>query len=37
MAQKYALYGFKLPSFVILDKDGKIASKNFMNMMDPDF
>lgn len=37
MAQKYALYGFKLPSFVILDKDAKIASKNFMNIMDPDF
>lgn len=37
MAQKYALYGFKLPSFVILDKDGKIASKNFMNIMEPDF
>ncbi|MET7035275.1 TlpA family protein disulfide reductase [Elizabethkingia miricola] len=37
MAQKYALYGFKLPSFVILDKDGKIASKSFMSMMEPDF
>ena len=24
-------------AFVILDKDGKIASKSFMSMMEPDF
>ncbi|MDE5439300.1 redoxin domain-containing protein [Elizabethkingia meningoseptica] len=36
-AQKFALYGFKLPSFLILDKDGKVASRTFMNIMDPEF
>ena len=36
-AKKYAIYGFKLPSYVIIDKDGKIASKTFLNVMEPDF
>lgn len=33
MAREYAVYGFKLnPSFVILDKDGKIASRIFLHI-----
>lgn len=26
------MYGFKLPCFVIVDKDGKIASRSFVNL-----
>ncbi|QCX53373.1 TlpA disulfide reductase family protein [Elizabethkingia sp. JS20170427COW] len=35
-AKQFAIYAFKLPSFVIIGKDGKIASKTFMNVMDPE-
>jgi len=31
ISKEYNLYGFKLPSFLILDKNGKIASKTFIN------
>jgi len=31
LAKKYSLYGFKLPCFVLIDENGKIASKTFMN------
>lgn len=34
IAKQYYIYGFKLPSFVVLDKEGKIASKSFINMID---
>lgn len=36
IAKQFAVYGFKLPSFVILDKDGKVMSKNFLNIGDPE-
>ena len=36
IAQDLGLYGFKLPSFVVLDKDGKIASRFFYNLGDPE-
>lgn len=36
IAKQFAIYGFKMPSFVILDKDGKIMSKNFLNIADPE-
>lgn len=37
-AEQYGVYGFKLaPSFMVLDKDGKIASKFFYNMGEPEF
>ncbi len=32
IAKKYGIYGFRLPSFVIVDKDGKIASKPYVNL-----
>jgi hypothetical protein len=32
IAKKYGVYGFKLPCFVIVDKDGKIASRSFVNL-----
>ena len=35
MAKQYHIYGFKLPSFVVLDKDGKIASQAFLNIAEP--
>lgn len=31
-AKKFNLYGFKIPSVIVLDKDGKIASKSFFNL-----
>ncbi len=34
VAQKFAIYGFKLPSFVVIDKDGKVASRAFFNIAD---
>lgn len=34
IAKKYGIYGFKLPNFVIVDKNGKIASKSFVNLGD---
>lgn len=36
VAKKYGVYGFKLPCFIIVDKDGKIASKPFFNLGDPE-
>jgi thiol-disulfide isomerase/thioredoxin len=32
IAKKYGVYGFKLPCFVIIDKDGKIASRSYVNL-----
>ena len=32
IAKDLGIYGFKLPSFVILDKNGKVASKFFNNL-----
>lgn len=36
IAKKYGVYGFKLPCFVIVDKDGKIAARSFVNLGDPE-
>ena len=36
IAQDLGIYGFKLPSFVIIDKEGKVASKFFYNLGDPE-
>jgi len=36
IAKKYGVYGFKLPCFIVIDKEGKIASKPFFNLGDPD-
>ncbi len=37
-AKKYGVYGFKLtPGYLVLDKDGKIAGRNFYNLGDPEF
>lgn len=36
IAKQFAVYGFKMPSFVILDKDGKVLSKTFLNIGDPE-
>ncbi|GAB0156776.1 hypothetical protein CHRYSEOSP005_20430 [Chryseobacterium sp. Alg-005] len=36
IAKKYGVYGFKLPCFIVVDKDGKIASKPFFNLGDPE-
>ncbi|ASW75782.1 TlpA family protein disulfide reductase [Chryseobacterium piperi] len=36
VAKKYGVYGFKLPCFVIIDKDGKIASRSFVNLGEPE-
>lgn len=35
VAKKFAVYGFKMPSFIIIDKDGKISSKTYLNIADP--
>ena len=37
IAKDLGLYGFKLPSLVIVDKNGKIASKFFFDLGDPEF
>ena len=37
MAKEFGVYGFKLPSFVIIGADNKIASRSFYNLSDPDF
>lgn len=34
VAKKFGIYGFKLPGFIILDKNGKIAGKYFVNLGD---
>lgn len=36
IAKKYGVYGFKLPCFIVVDKDGKIASKVFVNLGEQD-
>ena len=36
VAKDFGIYGFKMPSFVILNKDGKIASRFFYNLGDPE-
>lgn len=36
IAKKYGIYGFKLPCFVIVDKEGKIASRSFVNLGEPE-
>ncbi|WP_374361291.1 thioredoxin-like domain-containing protein [Cloacibacterium sp.] len=35
IAKQFAIYGFKMPSFVILDKDAKVAGKTYLNIGDP--
>ena len=35
--KQFAVYGFKMPNFVILDKDGKVSSRTFFNIGDPQF
>lgn len=32
IAKKYGIYGFKVPSFIVVDKDGKIASKFYYSL-----
>ncbi|WP_292009226.1 TlpA disulfide reductase family protein [Chryseobacterium sp.] len=34
IAKKYGIYGFKLPCFIVMDKEGKIASRPFFNLGD---
>ena len=36
IAKDLGLYGFKIPSLFIVDKDGKVASKVFYNLGDPE-
>ncbi len=36
IAKKYGVYGFKLPNFIVVDKNGKIASRSFVNLGDAD-
>lgn len=36
LAKDYGIYGFKMPSFVVLDKNGKVASRFFYNLGDPE-
>lgn len=36
IAKKYGVYGFKLPSFIVVDKNGKVASRSFVNLGDQD-
>ena len=36
-AKKFGLYGFKIPSFVLLDKDGKLYGRPYFNLGDPEF
>ena len=31
-AEKWGMYSFKMPSYIILDKDGKVASQFFFNL-----
>ena len=37
IAKKYGIYGFKLPSVILLDKDGKVASRFFYNLGEMEF
>lgn len=36
-ARKFGLYGFKLPSYIILDKDGKTVGRPYYNLGDEEF
>ena len=36
-AKDYFIYGFKIPGFFIIDKNGKIASETFYNLGEPKF
>lgn len=36
IAKQFAIYGFKMPSMVILDRNGKVMSKTFLNIGDPE-
>ncbi len=36
IAKDLGIYGFKLPSFVLIDKNGKVASRVFYNLGDPE-
>lgn len=36
-AKKYFVYGFKIPGFFLIDKNGKIASQTFYNLGDTNF
>ena len=36
IAKDLGIYGFKLPSFILIDKEGKVASKFFFNLGDPE-
>lgn len=36
-AKKFYIYGFKIPGFYLIDKDGKIASQTFYNLGDAKF
>lgn len=34
--KKFGIYSFKTPSFILLDKDGKISGRPFFNLGDPE-
>lgn len=36
-AKNFGMYGFKIPSYILIDKDGKMASRPFFNLQDPEF
>ncbi|SEF99883.1 Cytochrome oxidase Cu insertion factor, SCO1/SenC/PrrC family [Halpernia humi] len=36
VAKNFGIYGFKLPGFLVLDKDGKIAGHYYVNLGDPE-
>ncbi|MHA6696421.1 TlpA family protein disulfide reductase [Chryseobacterium sp. A321] len=36
-AKDFGLYGFKIPSYVLLDKDGKLFARPFFSLQDPQF
>lgn len=36
-AKKFFIYGFKIPGFFLIDKDGKVASSTFYNLGDAKF
>lgn len=35
-AKNFGIYGFKLPGFLVIDKDGKVVGKYFVNLGDPE-
>ena len=35
-AKNFGLYAFKMPGYILLDKDGKIVGKNYYNLGDPE-